>query len=222
LRSTDKIFNRDSFVTALATWLRWRGHTLPHNLLAQRFSDLHEEATYSDLKRAAQAIGVDFQIRKNKKHIPLPAEFPLIAIIQEKELRAIRQIDMQGRVVSSQIGGESALVPINDISAWLQVSLSLKKLHHEIFGVDNAAGKWFWDAFSANWWAYTQAALATAFASFLALASAIYSMQVYDRVIPSDSTNTLMVLTIGVVIVYAIELVLKTFRAYVVDYAGKK
>jgi len=126
LRSTDKIFNRDSFVTALATWLRWRGHTLPHNLLAQRFSDLHEEATYSDLKRAAQAIGVDFQIRKNKKHIPLPAEFPLIAIIQEKELRAIRQIDMQGRVVSSQIGGESALVPINDISAWLQVSLSLK------------------------------------------------------------------------------------------------
>jgi len=47
-------------------------------------------------------------------------------------------------------------------------------------------------------------------------------MQVYDRVIPSDSTNTLMVLTIGVVIVYAIELVLKTFRAYVVDYAGKK
>jgi len=153
LRSTDKIFNRDSFVTALATWLRWRGHTLPHNLLAQRFSDLHEEATYSDLKRAAQAIGVDFQIRKNKKHIPLPAEFPLIAIIQEKELRAIRQIDMQGRVVSSQIGGESALVPINDISAWLQVSLSLKKLHHEIFGVDNAAGKWFWDAFSANWWA---------------------------------------------------------------------
>jgi ATP-binding cassette subfamily C protein LapB len=31
-----------------------------------------------------------------------------------------------------------------------------------------------------------------------------------------------MVLTIGVVIVYALELILRTFRAYIIDYAGKK
>ncbi len=97
-----------------------------------------------------------------------------------------------------------------------------QKLHHEIFGIENTSGQWFWNAFVANWWAYLQGAIATGFASFLALATAIYSMQVYDRVVPSDSTSTLTVLTIGVAIVISLELMLRTLRAYVIDYAAKR
>ncbi len=30
-------FDRDGFVEALASWMRWRGHSIPHNMLSQRF-----------------------------------------------------------------------------------------------------------------------------------------------------------------------------------------
>lgn len=137
-------------------------------------------------------------------------------------VRAIRQMDMQGRMISSQVGGDAAIVSMDDVIGWIEVSVTAKRLHQEILGVDGTDAGWFWNAFIANWWAYLQGAIATGFASLLALAAAIYSMQVYDRVIPSDSTNTLTVLTVGVVIVYSLELILRTFRAYVIDYAGKK
>lgn len=219
---TSKTLNRDSFVTALATWMRWRGHTVPHNMLALRFSMLDADAEYSGLVRAAESVGIHLRTKKFKKLLPDVTHFPLIAIVNGSEVRPIRQVDMQGRALSGQVGGEASVVQTESITEWLEVSLSVKKLHHEIFGVENSAGQWFWNAFAANWWAYLQGAIATGFASFLALASAIYSMQVYDRVVPSDSTSTLTVLTVGVGIVICLELVLKTFRAYVIDYAGKK
>lgn len=214
--------DRDRFIEALATWLKWRGHSVPHNMLAQRLSIKESQISFADLQKALGSIGVSLAIKKRKQLLPDPKNFPLIAVIGDNEVRAIRQIDIQGHLLASQLGADSVVVQAHEITAWIEVNLSVKKLHHEIFGTDHSAGRWFLDAFSANWWAYVQAALATAFASFLGLASAIYSMQVYDRVVPSDSSNTLLVLTIGVVIVYVLELVFRTFRAYVIDYAGKK
>lgn len=215
-------FDRDEFIGALAQWVRWRGHAIPHNMLSERFPLAGSEVGFDALKKAGQSVGINLAYKKRDKALPKPENFPLIAVMSNNTVMAIRQMDMQGRMISSQVGGDAAIVSVNDVVGWIQVNVSAKRLHHEILGTDSADASWFWDAFRANWWAYVQGAIATGFASLLALAAAIYSMQVYDRVIPSDSTNTLTVLTIGVVIVYTLELILRTFRAYVIDYAGKK
>ncbi len=47
----------------------------------------------------------------------------------------------------------------------------------------------------------------------IALAASFYSMQVYDRVIPSGATQTLLVLTLGVVAAVLFELVAKRLRS---------
>lgn len=178
MQLSDNTFDRDRFIEALATWLKWRGHSVPHHMLAQRLTMSESTVSFADLQKAVQQIGIHFTVKKRKQLLPDAKNFPLIAVIGDREVRAIRQIDMQGRLVASQVGGESAIVPVDDITAWIEVQLSSKKLHQEIFGTDHETGRWFWDAFSANWWAYLQGALATAFASFLGLASAVYSMQV--------------------------------------------
>jgi len=214
--------DRDQFVNALAAWMRWRGHSVPHNMLSQRFPFPSGAIAWHALRKTANEAGIHLTFKKQHKVVPGPDHFPLIAVMEDGSVCAIRQVDMEGRLLASQVGGEAAIVAADKIAGWISVGVSAKKLHREILGVaDNGSG-WFWDAFAANWWAYLQGALASGFASLLGLAAAIYTMQVYDRVIPSDSTNTLMVLTIGVAIVYALELVLRTFRAYVLDYAGKK
>lgn len=75
----------------------------------------------------------------------------------------------------------------------------------EIFGADR---KWL-----------TLAAVASTLASVLVLATSLYSMQVYDRVIGQGGVSTLIVLTAGVILATLIELALKIARSNIVDRA---
>jgi ATP-binding cassette, subfamily C, bacterial LapB len=61
--------------------------------------------------------------------------------------------------------------------------------------------------------------LATVLINFVALATSMFSMQVYDRVIPSQGYHTLLVLGLGVVLSILFELVLKYTRSRVMEYA---
>lgn len=64
----------------------------------------------------------------------------------------------------------------------------------------------------------TEACLASVFIGILALATSLFSMQVYDRVIPSRSEYTLIILTIGVLLSILIELAMKYARSHLLDY----
>ena len=66
-------------------------------------------------------------------------------------------------------------------------------------------------------WIFSEALLATFLVNLLALASSLYSMQVYDRVIPSHGFQTLYVLSFGVVAAILFELVLKHVRGIALD-----
>ena len=59
--------------------------------------------------------------------------------------------------------------------------------------------------------------IATVTMNVLAIATSLYSMQIYNRVIPSNALQTLTVLTIGVLIAVVIEYVLKHARASIYD-----
>lgn len=64
---------------------------------------------------------------------------------------------------------------------------------------------------------FADAVLATAIVSLLALATSLYAMQVYDRVIPTQGVQTLWVLTVGVALSILLEFVLKHLRSHMVD-----
>ncbi|WP_395668278.1 ATP-binding cassette domain-containing protein [Rhodoferax sp.] len=68
---------------------------------------------------------------------------------------------------------------------------------------------------------FVQAAAAALLANSLSLFAALYSMQVYDRVIPTQGLSTLTVLTVGVLIAAVLELVVKVARAYILESAVK-
>lgn len=63
-----------------------------------------------------------------------------------------------------------------------------------------------------------EACLASAFIGFLALATSLFSMQVYDRVIPTRSEYTLVILSLGVLLSILIELAMKFARSHIMDY----
>ena len=67
---------------------------------------------------------------------------------------------------------------------------------------------------------FLEAIMATMVVSLLALASSLYSMQVYDRVIPNQGYQTLVTLTAGVAVAIFLEWLLKQVRAHIVDSAS--
>jgi ATP-binding cassette subfamily C protein LapB len=83
--------------------------------------------------------------------------------------------------------------------------------------IPGAAYALFRNALVARKDIFVQAAVASLLANTLALAAALYSMQVYDRVIPTQGISTLLVLTVGVLIAIVLELVVKFARAHVLE-----
>ena len=64
---------------------------------------------------------------------------------------------------------------------------------------------------------FRDALIATLVVNSLALATALYTMQVYDRVIPHTGYNTLMVMFVGVLVALGLELLLKQLRSHLMD-----
>jgi len=84
------------------------------------------------------------------------------------------------------------------------------------------ATHWFWDVIYKSWPIYTEALAASLLINLFALASPLFVMNVYDRVVPNHALETLWVLAIGVTIVYLFDFVMKGLRGYFIDVAGKR
>src|SRR3546814_10368790 len=63
--------------------------------------------------------------------------------------------------------------------------------------------------------------LASILINCFAIASPLFIMNVYDRVVPNQAVETLWVLAAGVIIVFGFEFVMRNLRTYFVDIAGK-
>ena len=81
---------------------------------------------------------------------------------------------------------------------------------------------WFWGVFRTLRTYYLDSTVAAVMINLLALATSMFSMNVYDRVIPNAALHSLWVLAIGVTLAGVLELGLRTLRGYLVDVAGKK
>ena len=81
---------------------------------------------------------------------------------------------------------------------------------------------WFWGSLSKSKFLYFQVIIAATLTNFLGLSSSIFIMVVYDRVVPNEAIESLIALTIGVLIAMSFEFIIKTLRAQFVDRASKK
>ncbi|MEO1266105.1 MAG: ATP-binding cassette domain-containing protein, partial [Pseudomonadota bacterium] len=91
---------------------------------------------------------------------------------------------------------------------------------------DDAAAKpeahWFFSAFRECRGIYTQAIFATLALNLLALAVPLFSMNVYDRVVPNAAEETLWALAAGVGIAILFDFLIRTLRSIFVDHASQR
>lgn len=92
----------------------------------------------------------------------------------------------------------------------------------ELLDKDNPSLHWFWGAIRGNNASYTRVFLASFLINIFGLVSPIYIMNVYDRVIPNSALETGWALSIGALIVFVIDFIIRSLRGYFVDYAARR
>ncbi|MEA3064953.1 MAG: ATP-binding cassette, subfamily bacterial LapB [Sphingomonadales bacterium] len=79
---------------------------------------------------------------------------------------------------------------------------------------------WLMEPMRRNRPVYLKVALAAVLINVFGLMTSLFTMTVYDRVVPNNATSSLVALSIGLAIIVIFDFMLKLLRAYFVDIAG--
>ena len=69
---------------------------------------------------------------------------------------------------------------------------------------------------------YVRVAIAAVMINVFSLITSLFTMTVYDRVVPNNATDSLIGLTVGLALILVFDFALKLLRAYFVDVAGAR
>ena len=81
---------------------------------------------------------------------------------------------------------------------------------------------WLVEPMLRNKSTYWKVALAAVFINLFALVTALFTLTVYDRVIPNNAVSSLVALSIGFGVIIVFDFILKMLRSYFVDFAGAR
>jgi ATP-binding cassette, subfamily C, bacterial LapB len=197
------------------------------------FSKFSSKSLFS---RAASKAGFKTRVLKSKLEEINPLVLPCIVLLNGKnpkdELRACILLGFNDEMTSARI-----LLPEADD---VENSVSVEELKKYYFGFaillkkelqfddkQTAVGgvkesHWLWGTMRIVRDTYRDVIIASLLINLFVLATPLFTMNVYDRVIPNDAKDTLWILAIGVIIVYGIDVALKFLRTYFLETAGKK
>lgn len=83
-------------------------------------------------------------------------------------------------------------------------------------------GHWLWQALWLSAPIYRDIVIASLFTNLFTVATPLFAMNVYDRVVPNGAMETLWVLSTGVVVVVILDCILRAQRSYFVELAAKR
>ena len=81
---------------------------------------------------------------------------------------------------------------------------------------------WFWGVMAQQWRAYRDSLVAALLINLFALALPLFSMNVYDRVVPNFAVDTLWVLALSVLLLLALDFLLRMMRGHFIDQASAR
>ncbi|MBK5264749.1 MAG: type I secretion system permease/ATPase [Alphaproteobacteria bacterium] len=157
-----------------------------------------------------------------KKHLP--------AMLRLANGRAVVLLDIEGDQVKLYIPGraetlwtgQDALTDIFDGHAVAVWPDHRKERESELSWDLRAQRHWFWQEVWRVRKSFGYVIAAAAIINLLAFAMPLFTMNVYDRVIPNRATSSLWVLAIGVFFAFGMEFALRLARARLIDETGRK
>ena len=181
------------------------------------------------LRRASRRAGLNSRLKKIALDDIPDTVCPAILLLEEGDACVYLGRSKSGRaeVVYPRLVEGSVEEDFADLKARMTGHALLARprfrFDNRVSGPDRKRdGHWFWSAIKANSRVYKDVLVAAFFINVFALAVPIFTMNVYDRVVPNAAFDTLWVLAVGVVVVLIADMSLKSMRGHFLDLASRR
>ncbi|EAR52491.1 probable ATP-binding/permease fusion ABC transporter [Oceanicola granulosus HTCC2516] len=187
-----------------------------------------DDSDAADPDAVARALGAaGLATRTERVKAPTPAHWPALAEMTGGQLVLV--LEQSGETLTiydTTFRDHRAEVTLAEFAPYftgrvLRAEVPATELARR-HAVKGRARHWFWGEFTGLRRPVAEIALGSLVANLLAVAVALFSLQVYDRVIPHQSTATLWVLATGAGLALLFEAVLRIARARLMDGAGRR
>ena len=216
-----------ALLRSLSTLIRLKGrHVSPQFLLAGLAGS--EKISAGACLRAAERAGLKGRVMYRPKLDDIsPLTLPCILLLKGDCSCVLTKLDGErASVILPELGDE--------VQTMSRTELEEQYSGYAVFGALESRAdarsepvrrketrRWFWDVLRFYMPIYRHVALASVVVNTIAVASSLFVMNVYDRVIPNNAYETLWVLAAGVTLAYVFDFLLRTMRSHFVDLAGR-
>ena len=228
-RLREDLIHPDPLLDCLVEVCRLHGNGASRTSLAAGLPLVQGRLNLELAERAAARAGMATRLQRLALDKIDAAALPAILVLAGNQACVLLGHDNQGnaRVLLPETGqGAVTLTPADLAARYAGVTLFVRP--H--FRFDSRApavretrrGHWFWSAIGAQRFVYRDVLAAAALVNLFALAFPIFSMNVYDRVVPNHAIETLWAMAIGIVLVLCADLWLRSLRSRFVDEASAR
>ena len=189
-----------------------------------------QDPTKSLFTRAAKRAGFSAKLIKRPLVDISPLVLPAILLLADGESCVLEAIDKEkneAKIITPDMPDGESWVDLEILTErYLGFTYLVKKEHrfkqHDKKVLHTEHKHWFWSSVAYSKSIYRDVIVASFVINLFVLAAPLFTMNVYDRVVPNSATETMWVLAIGILVVYVLDMVLKLLRTHLLETAGKK
>ncbi|MFM2054103.1 MAG: hypothetical protein RL456_2140 [Pseudomonadota bacterium] len=181
------------------------------------------------VERAAMRAGMFAKLQRVKPGRIDPATLPAILILRGSDACVLLGWTPEGdaRVLMPETGQGAVVMSRKDLARRYTGVVVHVRPH---FRFDERTpevratrrGHWFWSAITSQRLVYRDVLWAAFLINLFALAFPIFTMNVYDRVVPNHAVETLWVMAIGLLLVLLADFYIRSLRSHFVDEASAR
>lgn len=218
----------DPLLKCLVLLTRFYNHPFSEETLSAGLPLINSRLTPELFERAAERAGLTAKVAQRELGKISPLVLPVVVLLNGGRACILKTVTPQGgcQIVDPDTGGvlQTLLSELQKdftghvILVQQQLQFDSRTEHSAVPRVQH----WFWGVVRLAWPIYGEVLLASLLINLFALVMPLFIMNVYDRVVPNETTETLWALAIGVVIVLTFDFGMRMLRSYLVDIAGKR
>jgi ATP-binding cassette subfamily C protein LapB len=220
----------DSLLDSLALICRLYGVATSKDALVSGLPLRDGKMTPELLKRSADRVNLAVTVLKKPLNQIRREFLPAILLLKDEQACVVTKLDPennQAGVIYPELGEAELMIPLSELAERGLGYLIVVKLKYVFDQRAPSVGKvrlqhWFWGSLAENSRIYRDIMVAAFVVNMFALAMPLFTMNVYDRVLPNRATETLWVMAIGIALIVVGDLVLRTMRAYFLDWASTR
>lgn len=190
-----------------------------------------EKLTPELFVRASERAGLQSKVQEKRLQDIPSLVLPATLVLKRNRAVVLLSADYElgkATILESKTGSEK-VVSLDALSQaysgyviYTRAAYNLDQDIEEAHLKEKKKDHWFWSVMRSSWRIYRDVLLASLFINLFAIANPLFTMNVYDRVVPNAAIETLWALAIGVLIVFVFDAILKGLRGYFIEVAGKK